>query len=65
MSGRRELDSAYAFVMRGEGISYRKIGIEIARREGRNQNYLSNSIKHAVDRFKKSLSKDNNDANQC
>lgn len=55
MSGCPSLDEAYAESMRSEGISYRKIGIEIARREGRKVPYQANSIYIAVNRFRKLL----------
>jgi hypothetical protein len=52
------MDEAYALAMRDEGISYREIGIELARRERRKTPYGYYAVYNAVARFKKLLEKD-------
>jgi hypothetical protein len=45
------MDGAYGSVMREEGISYRLIGIELARRERRKMPYRDVAVRYAVTKF--------------
>jgi hypothetical protein len=54
-SGPREMDAAYASVMREEGVSYRDIGIEIARREGRRMPYKADTVRRVILAFNAKL----------
>ena len=58
MVGRYKMDDAYALAMREEGFTYREIGIEIARREGRKVPYQSICIYKAIRRFEELLKKE-------
>ena len=50
---RHAMDEAMAEVMREEGMTYREIGIELAKWEGRDICYNAQSVKNALIRFKK------------
>ena len=47
------MDEAMAEVMREEGMTYREIGIELAKYEGRSICYGSCAVANAIRRFKK------------
>lgn len=50
---RHAMDEAMAEMMREEGMTYREIGIELAKWEGRDICYSSYAVAHAIKRFKK------------
>jgi hypothetical protein len=50
---RYAMDEAMAEVMREEGMTYREIGIELAKWEGRSICYGSYAVANAIRRFKK------------
>ena len=59
---RHEMDAAYGSVLREEGISYREIGIELARRESRKVPYTACAVQAAIKRHRKILQEDSSDA---
>lgn len=43
-SGRKPIDAAFASVLREEGLTWRQIGIELAKYEGRKGCYGANEV---------------------
>jgi hypothetical protein len=45
---RQTIDVSEAVRLRGTGLSWRKVGIELAKRDGRRVSYTENGVKNAV-----------------